>query len=72
MDFTLKPLFFALPLLVLVAAIEGWYLQRVRRQAYDWRAFFASLGDAIGRRLILSLLGTGVVGVLLTGSGSTG
>jgi len=65
MDFTLKPLFFALPLLVLVAAIEGWYLQRVRRQAYDWRAFFASLGDAVGRRLILSLLGTGVVGVLL-------
>ena len=65
MDFTLKPLFFALPLLVLVAAVEGWYLQRVRRQAYDWRAFFASLGDAIGRRLILSLLGTGVVGLLL-------
>ena len=65
MDFTLKPLFFALPLLVLVAAIEGWYLQRVRRQAYDWRGFFASLGDAIGRRLILSLLGTGVVGLLL-------
>jgi hypothetical protein len=50
MDFTLKPLFFALPLLVLVAAVEGWYLQRVRRQAYDWRGFFASLGDAIGRR----------------------
>ncbi len=64
MDATLTPLFFALPLLVLVAAVEGLYLQRIRGQAYDWRAFFASLGDAVGRRLILGMLGTGVIGAL--------
>ena len=65
MDFSLKPLFMILPLLALVAAAEGWYLQRRRGQAYDWRAFFASLGDALGRRLIVTVLGTGVAGVLL-------
>ena len=65
MDLSLKPLFMILPLLALVAAAEGWYLQRRRSQAYDWRAFLASLGDALGRRLIVSVLGTGVAGVLL-------
>jgi len=65
MDLSLKPLFLLLPLPVVVAAAEGWYLERRRGQDYDWRAFFASLGDAVGRRLILTVLGSGFAGALL-------
>ena len=60
MDFTLKALFFVLPVFVLVAAAEGWYLQTRRGHDYDWRAFFASLADALGRRLIIVVVGTGI------------
>jgi hypothetical protein len=34
MDFTLKTLFFVLPLFVLIAAAEGWYLQARRGRDY--------------------------------------
>ena len=61
-----------LPLLVLAisllfvgtAAVEGWYLQRVKRRAYDWGAFLASLGVALGRQLVDRLLGFGLAGAL--------
>jgi sterol desaturase/sphingolipid hydroxylase (fatty acid hydroxylase superfamily) len=60
-----RVLVFVMPFFILVAAAEGWYLQARRKQAYDWRAYFASLGDALGRRLIVSLLGVGAVGMIL-------
>lgn len=42
--------------LVLVAAtLEGLVLTFVRRQAYDWRAFSASLFDGVGRRAVDAL-----------------
>jgi sterol desaturase/sphingolipid hydroxylase (fatty acid hydroxylase superfamily) len=63
---TLPKLFLLiLPLFALAAAVEGWYLQRRRGFAYDWRAYFASLGDAVGRRIIVTFIGFGAVGVLL-------
>jgi sterol desaturase/sphingolipid hydroxylase (fatty acid hydroxylase superfamily) len=52
----------ALPLFVLVAALEGLYLQRVARRDYDWRAFLASLGDALGRLAINRIVGFGIAG----------
>jgi len=65
MDFTLKALFLVLPVFVLAAAAEGWYLQARRGRDYDWRAFFASLADALGRRLIISIIGTGIGAAVL-------
>jgi sterol desaturase/sphingolipid hydroxylase (fatty acid hydroxylase superfamily) len=59
------PLLLILPLLVLVAAAEGWYLQTRRGQPYDWRAFLASLGDAFGRRLIVAVIGIGAIASVL-------
>lgn len=53
-----------LPLLVLVAALEGWLLSR-RGRAYDWRAYWASLGDAAGRIAVNLLLKAGVIGIIL-------
>ncbi|MGH8026054.1 MAG: sterol desaturase family protein [Pseudoxanthomonas sp.] len=53
-----------LPLLVLAAALEGWVLTR-RGRAYDWRAYWASLGDAAGRIAINLLLKAGIIGIVL-------
>lgn len=60
-----KQLLLILPLFVLVAAAEGWYLQTRRNRRYDWRAFFASLGDVLGRRLIISVVGFGAIAGVL-------
>ena len=60
-----RPLLLILPLFVVVAAAEGLYLQARRGQRYDWRAFFASLGDALGRRLIFSAIGVGAITAIL-------
>ncbi|MBV8157652.1 MAG: sterol desaturase family protein [Dyella sp.] len=67
MDFAALPRVFLLPLplLLLAAAFEGWYLQRRRAQGYDWRAYFASLGDLAGRIAINRLVGAGVAGLVL-------
>ena len=63
---TLPPiLIFVLPLFVLVAAAEGWYLTKRRNVRYDWGAFWASLGDAVGRRLIVTVLGVGIIAAIL-------
>jgi sterol desaturase/sphingolipid hydroxylase (fatty acid hydroxylase superfamily) len=50
------PWLLALLAVVLVAAtLEGLVQTFVRRQPYDWRAYFASLGDAVGRRAVDAL-----------------
>jgi len=49
-------------ILIFAAAAEGMYLQHVRHQSYDWRAYFASLGDAIGRVFINRVIGLGIAG----------
>jgi sterol desaturase/sphingolipid hydroxylase (fatty acid hydroxylase superfamily) len=51
-----------LPLFIGVAALEGLYLQRVRGEAYDWKAYLASLGDALGRFVINRVVGFGIAG----------
>src|SRR5215470_15315533 len=53
-------LFYALPVLASIAALEGLYISRIRKQPYDWRENGASLAIAIGRRLV-SLLPLGLV-----------
>ncbi len=55
----------ALPLLLpAIAAAEGAWLSW-RRHDYDWKAYWASLGDAFGRGLLRPLIGSGVIGPLL-------
>jgi sterol desaturase/sphingolipid hydroxylase (fatty acid hydroxylase superfamily) len=51
-------------ILIVAAAAEGIYLQNIRRQSYDWRAYFASLGDAIGRLFINRIIGFGMAGAV--------
>lgn len=53
-----------LPLLAAIAAIEGWLRQR-RGHGYDWKAYWASLGDALGRLAVNGLLKAGIVGAAL-------
>lgn len=53
-----------LVLLVGVAAVEGWVLVR-RGRDYDWKGYWASLGDAVGRTLFNLLIQGGLVGVML-------
>ena len=55
-----------LPAFVLLAAIEGWYLQRRNPGGYDWRAYFASMGDVVGRLVFTRLLGLGVAGLFFS------
>jgi sterol desaturase/sphingolipid hydroxylase (fatty acid hydroxylase superfamily) len=42
-------------LVLLIATLEGLVLSFVARQPYDWRAYFTSLADAVGRGLIRAL-----------------
>lgn len=67
MDYSGLPRAFLLPLpvLLLTAALEGWYLQRHRARAYDWRAYVASLGDLAGRLVVNRLVGAGMAGLVL-------
>ncbi|WP_379654381.1 sterol desaturase family protein [Pseudoxanthomonas sp. UC19_8] len=50
--------------LPLLAALEAWLRLR-RGLAYDWKSYWASLGDALGRGLVGLVLGSGVAGVVL-------
>lgn len=63
MDALPRRLLFLPLLLMLIAAAEGWYLHR--RGRYDWRAYFASMGDAVGRVLINRAVGLSLGGVVL-------
>lgn len=44
---------FALPVVVAIATLEGLVLAIVMRRTYNWRAYFASLGDALGRQYVV-------------------
>jgi sterol desaturase/sphingolipid hydroxylase (fatty acid hydroxylase superfamily) len=41
---------FALPAVIAIATLEGLFLAVVMRQDYNWRAYLASLADALGRQ----------------------
>lgn len=51
-------------LLPLLAAAEGWLRLR-RGQAYDWKAYWASLADALVRGVVNRVLQGGLVGLAL-------
>ena len=42
-------------LVLAIATLEGIVIRFVLKRSYDWRAYFASLADAIGRGLIRAL-----------------
>ena len=44
---------FALPVVIAIATLEAVYLTWVMRQNYNWRAYLASLADALGREYIV-------------------
>jgi hypothetical protein len=44
---------FALPVVIVIATLEGLLLAVVMRRNYNWRAYFASLADALGRQYIV-------------------
>ncbi|MCL1636086.1 sterol desaturase family protein [Luteimonas sp. SX5] len=50
--------------LILLAAIEAWWLVRSGR-GYAWGEFWASLGDVAGRIVIIAVVKTGIVGLML-------
>lgn len=57
----------ALPVLLpLLAAAEGYWRMR-SGLGYDWKAWWASLGDVFGRALLNRTIGGGMVGLLLLG-----
>jgi sterol desaturase/sphingolipid hydroxylase (fatty acid hydroxylase superfamily) len=44
---------FALPAVIVIATLEALVLAFAMRQRYNWRAYFASLADALGRQYIV-------------------
>ena len=44
---------FALPVVIAIATLEALFLALVMRRNYNWRAFFASLADALGREYLV-------------------
>src|SRR5262249_61918751 len=46
-------LFFVLSVLFVIATLGGLFLAVVMRRNYNWRAFFASLADALGRQYVV-------------------
>jgi len=55
MDMTvvIRILTFALPVVIVIATLEGMVLAFVMRRNYNWRAYFASLADAVGRQYVV-------------------
>src|SRR3954471_16531812 len=57
---------FALPVFIGVATLEGLFLAFVMRRNYNWRAYFASLADALGREYVVMIfLSVSVVGPVI-------
>jgi len=53
MPSAIRILTFALPVVIAIATLEGLVLAFVMRRNYNWRAYFASLADALGRQYIV-------------------
>ena len=55
MDMTvvIRILTFALPVVIVIATLEGLLLAFVMRRTYNWPAYFASLADALGRQYVV-------------------
>ncbi len=47
---------FALPAVIVIATLEGLVLALVMRRDYNWRAYLASLADALGRQYLVYTL----------------
>jgi sterol desaturase/sphingolipid hydroxylase (fatty acid hydroxylase superfamily) len=47
---------FALPAVIVIATLEGLFLAVVMRRDYNWRAYLASLVDALGRQYFVYTL----------------
>jgi sterol desaturase/sphingolipid hydroxylase (fatty acid hydroxylase superfamily) len=53
MNILVRILTFALPAVIVIATLEGLVLAFVMRRNYNWRAYLASLADALGRQYIV-------------------
>jgi len=53
MTVVIRILTFALPVVIVIATLEGLLLAFVMRRKYNWRAYFASLADALGRQYVV-------------------
>ena len=54
---------FALPAVIVIATLEGIVLAVVMRRSYNWRAYLASLADALGRQyFVLTFLPLSLAG----------
>src|SRR5215470_9867891 len=53
MNILIRILTFALPAVIVIATLEGLVLAFVMRRNYNWRAYLASLADALGRQYIV-------------------
>ena len=43
------------PVVIAIATLEALFLAIVMRRNYNWRAYFASLADALGREYIVMI-----------------
>jgi len=53
MTMVIRILAFALPVVIAIATLEGLVLAFAMRRNYNWRAYFASLADALGRQYVV-------------------
>lgn len=53
------------PFLLLAALVEAWVLIKKRHVSYNWRATVASIGIAVGQRLINGLFAGATLGIFL-------
>ena len=56
MNSLIQALQFALPAVIAIATLEGLVLALVMRRDYNWRAYWASLVDALGRQYLVYTL----------------
>src|SRR5215831_20780172 len=56
MNILIRILTFALPVVIVIATLEGLVLAFVMRRDYNWRAYLASLADALGRQYFVYTL----------------
>jgi sterol desaturase/sphingolipid hydroxylase (fatty acid hydroxylase superfamily) len=56
MTLLVRLLEFALPAVIAIATLEGIALALVMRHRYDWRAYLASLADALGRQYVVPMV----------------